>query len=114
MRFLMQQLRILKISQAIITCLLLSLCAATSAYAQLNAKLLGQLDPFEGINRYADVWGEGNYAYLASYNGSGLMIVDISNPRAPVLAGFYEPMGGAVIVDVVVIDGIAYCACESY
>jgi uncharacterized protein (TIGR03437 family) len=85
---------------------------ATPVYAQLNAKLLGQLDPFTGHNRYGDVWGEGRYAYLASYNCSGVMIIDIANPRAPVLAGVFEPEGGARFQDVVVIEGIAYCSSE--
>jgi uncharacterized protein (TIGR03437 family) len=83
------------------------------ALADLNAKLLGQLDPFTGHNRYADIWGEGNYAYLCSYNGNGLMIIDISNPRVPVLAGVFDPVGSAAFKDVVVIDGIAYCSDDS-
>lgn len=83
------------------------------AHAQATLKLLGQLDPFDGGNRYADVWGEGNYAYLASYNGSGVMIIDISNPSAPKLAGYYNdaPETGR-FVDVVVINGIGYFASE--
>lgn len=109
----MQQLRILNISQAIITFLFLSFFATASALAQMNARLVGQLDPFTGENRYGDVWGEGNYAYLASFNGSGLMIIDITNPRAPVLASTYEPSGGARFQDVVVIEGIAYCSAEN-
>jgi uncharacterized protein (TIGR03437 family) len=83
------------------------------AHAQATLKLLGQLDPFDGGNRYADVWGEGNYAYLASYNGTGVMIIDISNPSAPKLAGYYNdaPETGR-FVDVVVINGIGYFASE--
>jgi uncharacterized protein (TIGR03437 family) len=91
----------------------LSFPFANPARAQTALKLLGQLDPFEGGNRYADVWGEGNYAYLGSYNGSGVMIIDISNPGAPKLAGYYNdaPETGR-FVDVVVINGIGYFACE--
>ncbi|MEP7336802.1 MAG: hypothetical protein ABI977_03590, partial [Acidobacteriota bacterium] len=83
------------------------------AHAQATLKLLGQLDPFDGGNRYADVWGEGNYAYLASFNGTGVMIIDISNPSAPKLAGYYNdaPETGR-FVDVVVINGIGYFASE--
>jgi len=106
--------RITKLFSAIIAPGVLAACLfSTTARAQATLKLLGQLDPFEGANRYADVWGEGNYAYLASYNGTGVMIIDISNPAAPKLAGYYNdaPETGR-FVDVVVINGIGYFACE--
>lgn len=85
---------------------------SASANAQ-TIKLLGQLDPFDGDNRYADVWGEGNYAYLGSYNGNGLMIIDISNPALPKLAGNYVPAEGGRFQDVMVINGIGYFSSES-
>ncbi len=83
-----------------------------SANAQ-TIKLIGQLDPFEGDNRYADVWGEGNYAYIGSFNGNGLMIVDISNPAVPRLVGNYIPTEGGRFQDVMVINGIGYFSSES-
>lgn len=89
-------------------CLLL-LLAAPHAFAQLNAKLVGQLNPFPGIrNRYADIWGEGPYAYLCSYQGSNLIIIDISDPSAPRQVGLFEPPGGASLRDAVVLNGIGY------
>ncbi|MEK7829660.1 MAG: choice-of-anchor B family protein [Acidobacteriota bacterium] len=85
-----------------------------SASANAQAiKLLGQLDPFDGDNRYSDVWGEGNYAYLGSFGGTGLMIIDISNPTAPRLAGNYNPAEGGRFQDVMVINGIGYFSSES-
>ena len=42
----------------------------------------------------------GNYAYVADGN-SGLQIIDISNPNAPVLAGSYDTSGAARGVQVV-------------
>jgi hypothetical protein len=42
----------------------------------------------------------GNYAYVADY-GSGLQIIDISNPLAPTLKGNYDTPGSAVGVQVV-------------
>ncbi len=89
-------------------CLLLLLVTPT-VFAQLNAKLLGQLNPFPGIhNRYGDIWGDGQYAYLCSYQGGNVMIVDISDPRAPKLAGVFEPPGGPSLRDAVVLNGIGY------
>lgn len=88
--------------------IILFLSSLTPAIAQTNIKLLGQIDPFPGDNRYADVWGEGNYAYLGSYSGSGVMIIDISDPTNPRLAGYYNPPVGGRFQDVVVINGIGY------
>ncbi|MBI1762175.1 MAG: hypothetical protein HYR56_12150 [Acidobacteria bacterium] len=93
---------------------LLKLCflllfASPTAFAQLNAKLLGQLNPYPGIhNRYGDIWGEGQYAYLCSYQGSNVTIIDISDPRAPKVAGVFEPPGGPSLRDAVVLNGIGY------
>lgn len=83
------------------------------ATAQGTIKLIGHLDPFEGDNRYSDVWGEGNYAYIGSFNGNGLMIVDISNPASPRLVGNYVPAEGGRFQDVMVINGIGYFSSES-
>lgn len=82
-------------------------------HAQTNLPLLGQLDPFTGNNRYADVWGEGNYAYLASFNGNGVMIIDIANPRSPQLVGHYNPTDGGRFQDVIVRNGIGYFSSEN-
>ncbi|MGH9937899.1 MAG: hypothetical protein ACREAM_16765 [Blastocatellia bacterium] len=92
---------------------LLSLPFAVPARSQATLKVLGQLDPFDGENRYGDVWGEGNYAYLASYNGNGVMIIDISDPANPKLAGHYNPAENGRIQDVVVINGIGYFGAEN-
>lgn len=81
--------------------------------AQGVIKLLGQLKPFDVDNRYADLWAEGNYAYLGSYNGTGVMIIDISNPSAPKMVGYYNPTEGGRFQDVIVINGIGYFSSES-
>ena len=93
---------------------LLSILHVTAVQAQVSLKLLGHLDPFDGIdNRYGDVWGEGHYAYLASYNGTGVMIIDISDTANPRMAGYYNPPEGGRFQDVVVINGIGYFGSES-
>lgn len=92
---------------------LITFAAPTTARADLNARLRGRIDPFPNEeNRYGDVWGENNYAYLASYNGSGVMIIDITNPDAPRLVGHYNPPSGGRFQDVVVIGGIGYFSSE--
>lgn len=110
--------RFTKFFSATITCsvlvaILLSAVAHSTVQAQITLKLLGQLDPFSGDNRYADVWGEGNYAYLGSYSGNGVMIIDISNPNAPLLVGHYNPSEGGRFQDVIVVNGIGYFSSEN-
>jgi len=83
------------------------------ATAQATIKLLGHFDPFDGDNRYADIWGEGNFAYIGSFNGNGVMIFDISAPTAPRLVGHYNPAEGGRFQDVMVINGIGYFSSES-
>lgn len=83
------------------------------ASAQVKLRLLGHLDPFDGDNRYADVWGEGNYAYLASFNGNGIMIIDVSSPATPRMVGHYNPETGGRFQDVMVINGVGYFSSEN-
>ena len=65
-----------------------------------NVTLVSQLDPLPGNNRYGDVWGEGNYAYVGSFSGSGVAIIDISDPNAPFLETTYLPPSGGQFKDV--------------
>ncbi len=107
------QYRITSRAQAFVLITMFAPFLFPSVFAQTNIKLRGQLNPFPGNNRYGDVWGEGNYAYLASYTGSGVMIIDISNPSAPRLVGHYNPTIGGRFQDVMVINGIGYCSSEN-
>jgi choice-of-anchor B domain-containing protein len=74
--------------------------------------LVSQLDPLPGDDRYGDVWGEGNYAYIGSFVGSGVAIIDISDPNAPFLETTYTPASGGQFKDVKVHDGIGYFASD--
>jgi hypothetical protein len=60
--------------------------------------------------RYADVWAEGNYAYLCSDQSSGVLIFDISNPDAPVQVANYNPSNSLDMEDAKVSNGIGYFA----
>ena len=50
-----------------------------------SVTLVSQLDPAAGDDPYGDVWGEGDYAYVGSFIGSGVAIIDISDPTLPFL-----------------------------
>lgn len=75
--------------------------------AALEFNLIGQLDPFGGNDRYGDVWGAGDYAYIGSFSGSGVGIIDISDPSTPFLAHHYNPANGQ-FKDIKIANGIGY------
>ena len=72
---------------------------ALSALLSMSAQagditLVGTIDPIPGVDKYSDIWGEGDYAYLGAYSGRKVSILDVSDPANPVLASFYEPDPG--------------------
>ena len=82
-----------------------------AAHAQ-QIILVGELDPVT-TRHYYDVWGEGDYAYIATQEpqlgcppGGGVAIIDILDPTSPFLAAVYNP--GTVFLDLKVHDGIGY------
>jgi hypothetical protein len=89
----------------------LALAAAFSfglnAQAQ-NINFVGQLDPFAGDNQYADLGGDGHLAFVGTYNARGALIVDISNPAAPVVASHYNPAPAQQFLEAIGKNGIAY------
>lgn len=100
-----------RIRLLLIAALLISLFCQP-ARADQNIALLGKLDPLPENDRYADVWGEGHFAYLASFSSTGILIIDISVPSVPVVAGRYNPTTGGRFQDVIVINGIGYFSSE--
>jgi hypothetical protein len=85
-----------------------SLGLAAPVSAQLNTRLVSNL-PLGAGN--GEVWAAGNYAYVARGH-SGLAIIDISNPAAPVARGTILPFAHACISDVQVIGNLAYLSNE--
>ncbi len=76
----------------------------------VNISLVGQ---FDQASNYADVWGDGNFAYLARFGFNQVTIVDISNPANPVLAANYNTgVGGASAQDVKVANGLMFVGLE--
>ena len=104
-------LRCLLISVFILLACTLSKLPAASA---VSFNLVKQLDPFSGDNRYGDVWGEGNYAYIGSFAGSGVGIIDISTPGSAFLAATYNVgSSGSQFKDIKVHNGIGYFASDN-
>ncbi len=88
-----------------------------SAHAQdppINATLVGAWDGYGGA--YADVWGDGDFAYIAHWGDAGVHILDISNPSAPTVAAHYRvasPNNFASAQDVKVHNGLMFIGLES-
>jgi subtilisin-like proprotein convertase family protein len=58
---------------------------------------------------YADVWGEGNFAYIGHRSGEqGMDIIDISNPSQPVLAAIFKGTGDNNLRDQEVQNNIGF------
>ncbi|MBN2030108.1 T9SS type A sorting domain-containing protein [bacterium] len=66
--------------------LILQICAAAFAQDSLNIIMLGEVHDF--VEEAYDVTLSGNYAYLSSGLNSGMRVLDLSNPAAPVEVGF--------------------------
>ena len=93
------------------------LVLGSSAFAQdpaLNATLVGTYDEFGST--YADVWGEGNIAYIGRFGQAEIDIIDISNPTNPVLLANYalpSPDNNSSAQDLRAGDGLLFIASES-
>lgn len=99
-----------------IVCAALLIATATVSAQDdpVNAKLVGLWDGFGGS--YADVWGDGDYAYIGHYQHHGVHIVDISDPTSPGPAVEYllpPPDNSASAQDVKVADGLLFIGIES-
>lgn len=78
--------------------------------APVNVGLVGS---FDQADNYADVWAEGDFAYLARFGVNEINIIDISNPAAPQLAATYDTgVGGASAQDVKVHNGLMFVSLE--
>lgn len=98
---------------AMFACLLVLGVAAAPALAQDPPVNVTKIGGFDQANNYADIWGEGNFAYLARFGFNQVTIVDISDPANPVLAANYSTgVGGASAQDVKVHDGLMYVGLE--
>ncbi len=95
--------------------LTLALAAATgAAFAQeapFNVTEVGNFD--QPGQLYADVWGDGHFAYLAHFGQRVVDIVDITDPQNPVLAATYDTgVPAASAQDVKVHDGLMFVGLE--
>ncbi len=86
--------------------------ASFAQEAPFNASLVGNFDQPGSI--YADVWGDGDFAYIARFGQRVVDIIDITDPANPVLAATYDSgVSGASAQDVKVAGGLMFVGLES-
>ena len=75
--------------------------------------LVAQFAPIGSANYpYADIWAEGDYAYLGTWLGGGVYIIDISDPENPSLVSTYNPTQDYML-DIKVFDQVGYFSTDS-
>lgn len=82
---------------------------------RLRSDILPACTSSQGANaKFADIFAEGNTAVQGSYGCKGAFIYDISNPDAPVLASWYNPIRPGTastteqFLEAVIINGRGY------
>jgi hypothetical protein len=95
-------------------CVLAGTLTGFAAAQGINVKLRANANPFPAHDRYANVWGDGHFAYVGSYFSNGVLIFDITNPDAPILAANYKDAGhDSQLEDVEVQNGVGFFASNS-
>lgn len=80
---------------------------------QKEVSFISQLASYPADTQFADVWADGNYAYVGTFIGSGVFIIDISTPSQPVIAAHYQADSAVPFKDIKVKNGIGYFAGEA-
>ena len=99
--------------RALVVPLVLMMASATAAFGAdppLNIALVSNFD--ESGQLYADVWGEGDFAFLAHKGQPRVDIIDISDPENPVKAATYNTGLGSA-QDVKTANGLMFVGLES-
>ncbi len=99
--------------RSVILALTLSLAGtAVAQEAPFNASMVSNFD--QAGQSYADVWGDGNFAYIAHFGQRVVDIFDITDPANPVLAATYDTnVISASAQDVKVAGGLMFVGLES-
>ena len=86
----------------------LALLNTVSIQAGVEVTLIGEWDGFGGS--YADIWGDGDFAYIGHFGGSAVNIVNITDPANPVGIEYAlpPPNTSSSAQDVKVGDGLLF------
>ncbi len=97
----------------VILALALSTAGAVVAQeAPFNAAMVSNFD--QPGQSYADVWGDGDFAYIAHFGQRVVDILDVTDPANPVLAATYDTnVSTASAQDVKVAGGLMFVGMES-
>lgn len=81
-----------------------------------NISLVSQsnpLNPSKSAGFYGDLWAEDNLVAIGTQQGTGVAIVDITNPASPTFQSYYNPSDGGKFKDVVIRNNIGYFALDN-
>lgn len=89
--------------------------SGSAQHVRLRSQIAPPCTSNQGASlKYADLFGEGDVAVQGSYGCRGAFIYDISNPDAPVLANYYDPVRPGTastkeqFLEAVILNGIGY------
>jgi hypothetical protein len=74
------------------TCVFTLARSANAQKVRLRSKVTPVCSSGTSAWKFADIFADGNIAVQGSYNCRGAFIYDVSNPDAPVLANWYNPI----------------------
>ncbi len=100
------------IARLVILALALGMAGAAQAQEPpFNASEVSNFD--QAGQNYADVWGDGNFAYIAHFGARVVDIIDITDPQNPTLAATYDTnVAVASAQDVKVASGLMFVGLE--
>jgi hypothetical protein len=85
---------------------------SANAQQTQNVRLRGQINPTCTTTvtnaKFADIYADGNIAVMGTYGCTGVFIIDISNPEAPVVASRYNPGNNLQFLEAIVIGNRGY------
>lgn len=98
-------------STILFTFLLVLSGASARAVPQFTlVKQLSPIDPEGDAGEFADIWAEGDYAYLGCWDEAGVAIFNIADPANAFYVTHYTAANNGQFADVKVVNGIGYFA----
>jgi hypothetical protein len=88
----------------------------TDYFTPSAAAMVSQYNPVNTSNAfgfYGDLWAENDLVAIGTQQGTGVAIVNISNPASPTFQSYYNPSNGGKFKDVVIKNGVGYFALDN-
>jgi len=80
---------------------------------QKEVSFISRVEFYPADMQFADVWADGDYAYLGTFIGSGVFIIDMTTPNKPVIAAHYQADSAVTFKDAKAKNGIGYFSSDA-